>query len=350
MKTSGVKGIASIGVLALSLGASGLAASNAGASGTTTTTVKVPNLSNVTLSIGDISQQLFLPLVTSGEITSIGNGLYSAKGYSFKLKFTQFVAGPEALAGIVGNSIDLAVTADTPAIFAQAQGVKFKVVAATLPALPGADFSIVLPKGSTITSLAQLQGKTISAQTGTINEYFAIEALKSAGLAANAVTIDNLTPTNALAALASGAVAAAVLPEPYVSLERLSGDTVLTTANGFINGYQFLDAAQNSLKSAAKSAAIGDVIKLLSASQAWTSTHLTSFTATVASTYSLPTSLASALLTNTISSFVQLDSKVINSTQSEANVFLQQGELSAAVTVKKAFDTRYNAIIAALKV
>jgi ABC-type nitrate/sulfonate/bicarbonate transport system substrate-binding protein len=93
-----------------------------------------------------------------------------------------------------------------------------------------------------------LQGKVISAQTGTNLEYFAISALTFAGSTPSTVTIDNLRPINVLAALASGSVAAAVLPEPHVSLEKLSGATVLTIAHAFVNGYGFLDVARSALK------------------------------------------------------------------------------------------------------
>jgi sulfonate transport system substrate-binding protein len=349
MKASKLRSTASVGVLLLGLVASGLVASSAGATGTKAPKAKPLNLSGVTLSLGDISEQLQLPLSEAGLITPNGDGTYSVKGYAFKLKFTQFIAGPEAFAGIVGGSIDLAVSADTPAIFAEEQGVKFKTVGVRLPNLPGADFSIVLAKGSTITSLAQLKGQTIAAQTGTINEYFAFAALASAGLPTADVTLDNLTPALSEASLSNGSIAAAVLPEPYVSLEKLQGYQVLTNGTGFINGYGFLDASQAALNSKAKSAAIGDFLKLLNSASVWTSANQTQWVGDIAATYSLPVSLAGPLATDSTASFVPINATVINATQSEANVFYNQSELQTPVKAKNIFDNRYNSIVATFK-
>jgi sulfonate transport system substrate-binding protein len=339
------------GVGALSLA---LVAGTLGTAGVATASVQharaaarhAVSTAGVTLSIGDISQQQLLPLTASGQLTSLGGGLYSAAGYPFKLQFTQFTAGPEALAGISGGSIDLAISADTPVIFADVNGVPLKVVAALLPNLPGADFSIVVPKGSSITKLSQLKGKTISAQTSTINEFFAIEALKSVKLSPKTVTIDNLTPLNAVAALNNGSIAAAVLPEPYVSLEKLDyGAKVLTTGKGFVDGYAFLDASDSALANPAKAAAIGDYLTLFPKAHAWELANKATWLADVVAAYKLPASLAGPLETDSAASFVKIGSKLENSTQTEANVFYSLGEIPTDPQVASVFSTRYNSIV-----
>jgi sulfonate transport system substrate-binding protein len=334
-----------LGVLGSSLVATGAGASSTTKKKTTTTTVKTLNLSKVTLNIGDISNSIITSLLASGEIASIGGGLYNVQGYPFKLSFTQFIAGPEAFAGIVGGSIDFAYSADTPAIFSEEQGVKFKTVGVFVPALPGADFSIVLPKGSTITSVAQLKGLTISAQTGTINEYVALQALAAAGLSEKDVTIDNLTPTNAEAALASGAVQAAVLPEPYVTLEKAAGDPVLESGKGLVDGYGFYSASTAALNNPAKAQAIGDLLKVIGKTQQWSANNVANLSQDVATTDSLPLALATVLVNDSISSFVTINSTVINATQKEADAFYANGELETPVVAKNIFTTQYNSII-----
>jgi len=349
MKAVKIRTILGASVLVLGVLGSSLAATGAGASSThkkKATTAKTLNLSNVTLNIGDISNSIITPLLASGEIASIGGGLYNVTGYPFKLNFTQFIAGPEALAGIVGGSIDFAYSADTPAIFSEEQGVKFKTVGVFLPAQPGADFSIVLPKGSTITSVAQLKGLTISAQTGTINEYVALQALAAAGLSEKDVTIDNLTPSNAEAALASGAVQAAVLPEPYVTLEKAAGDPVLESGKGLVDGYGFYDAADAALNNPAKAQAIGDLLKVIGKTQQWSANNVATLSQKIATTDSLPLALATVLVNDSISTFVPINATVINATQKEADAFYANGELETPVVAKNIFSTQYNSIIA----
>ncbi len=300
------------------------------------------------MSIGDISEQVELPLLASGEITSLGNDLYSVKGHAFKLKLTEFTAGPEALAGEVGGSVDVAVPADTPVIFAAEQGVNLKVVAVDKPNLPGADFAIVVPKGSAITSLAQLKGHSVSVQTGTINEYLLVEALKSAGLSVSDITEDNLTPALAEAALANGSVQAAVLPQPYVALEQAGGATVLTTGAGLVEGYAFYTATAAALKNKYKAAAIGDLLSILRRAQLWVAANTSSFITTAAATYGLPASLTTVLITNSEGGFVPITPAIIASSQTQANVFFKQGELLRKLTIKPYFDTGYNALVVKL--
>ncbi|MGD1014445.1 MAG: ABC transporter substrate-binding protein [Acidimicrobiales bacterium] len=354
MKAVKINAVLVSGALVLGAMGAGLVATSAGAakkpSQKTTTTLKKPkpiNLSGVTLNIGDISEQVELGLVASGEITPTStSGVFSVTGYPFKLDFTQFIAGPQAIAGIVGGSIDVAVSADTPVIFAEAQGVKFKTIAVVDPNVPGADFSIVLAKNSQITSLSELKGLTISAQTSTINEYFALQALASVGLNEHQVTVDNLTPPLAEAALSSGAIQAAVLPEPYVSLEKAAGLKVLTSGVGFIDGYEFLDAAQSALANPAKAAAIGDLLTLIGKAQQWDAANQAALAQQLATLDSLPLALATVIITDTIGSFVPINAAVISKTQTEATVFFNNSELSAPVNASSIFDARYNSTIA----
>ena len=350
MKRS-IRAASALGALSLAVAASGFAGIGTSGASVSHTTV---DTSGVVLNVGDISSQQVLPLVTSGEITSTGtknsagNLIYTVAGFPFKVTFNEFAAGPEAIAGILGGSIDLALTADTPVIFAQEQNIPLKVVATALPTYPGADFAIVLPKGSKIKKIADLKGKTISAQSSTINQYFALAALKSAKLSPKDVTIDNLTPLNALAALNGGSLDAAVIPQPFVDLATLGGATVLTTAKGYVDGYAFLDASNSALASKAKTAAIGDYLTLLAAAGKWTKAHATSWVNTVASNYHIPVGLASVLVKNTQASYVQIGSKVQTATQAEANVFYADGYLAKKITVKSEFSTVFNSIVAKL--
>ena len=239
------------------------------------TSKSTPNLSGYTLNVGDISNQLELQLVESGEITplSSGSSTFTVKGFPFQVSFTQFPAGPEVLAGIEGGSLQFGVTTDTAMIFAQQAGLPIKTVAVTIPQKPGALFSIVTSAKFGISSVAGLKGKTVAVQTGTVNEYLLLSALEKAKLKYTQVTEDNLTSPNGLAALKNGAVDAAVLQEPYVSLAKLAGYKVITSGAGYVQGYQALDAPTSALNDPKTSAAIGDFLTLLDGAEVWNKSH-----------------------------------------------------------------------------
>jgi len=124
-----------------------------GASGATTkhkTTPKKINLSGVTLNVGDLAGQTQILLNDSGAL----------KGAQYKVTSRRSRRSP-AVAAIQGGSIDLTVTADTPAIFAQAGGVALKSSPSPSRSAPGASLGLVVPKGSTITTLGGLKARRL---------------------------------------------------------------------------------------------------------------------------------------------------------------------------------------------
>lgn len=222
-----------------------------GASGAATkhkTTAKPINLSGVTLNVGDLAGQTQILLNDSGAL----------KGAQYKVNFATFPAGPPAVAAIQGGSIDLTVTADTPAIFAQAGGVPLKVVAVTQPVAPGASIGLVVGNGSTITSLGGLKGTKIAAASGTILQYIAIQALNGSDGGWKNATIVNLNPALALAALTSNSVQAAVLIQPYLAEAMEAGGQVLALSSSYTKGYSYFLAADSALANTKKAAAIAD--------------------------------------------------------------------------------------------
>lgn len=341
------KTVSAVAAAALAIG---LAAAPAVSSASSRSPHKV-SLTGVTLNIGDVTQQQWLLLTASGIATPSGvengdgNEIYNVQGFPFQLTFNQFAAGPEALAGITGGSIDVTLTADTPIVYAAEQAVPLKVVAVDLPNHPGADFSLLVPKGSAVTKVSQLKGQTISAQDSTANFYLMLLALKKAKISTSQVTIDDLTPGNALTALANGSEQAAFLPQPYSSLAELGGDKVLLTGKGYLDGYEFLSASTAALANSGKAAAIGDYIGLLAAATKWAKANPTTWVNDIAANFKISTGLASAIITDTRGTWVQVTPTVEGNTQTEANLFHTDGYLATKVSVKPYFSTAYNSII-----
>jgi sulfonate transport system substrate-binding protein len=222
------------------------------------------NLSGVTLNVGDLAGQSEILLHDSGAL----------KGAPYKVNYATFPAGPPAVAAIQGGSIDLTMTADTPAIFAQAGGVPLKVVAVAQPVSPGASIGLVVPKGSTITSLAQLKGSKIAAASGTILQYLAIQALNADDGGWKNATIENLNPALALSALTSNSVQAAVLIQPYLAEAVEAGGQVLTLGTDWTKSYSYYLAATAALENVKKSAAIADYLHRVAVAEHWAGTHL----------------------------------------------------------------------------
>ena len=74
----------------------------------------------------------------------------------FKVKWTEFAAGPQQLEALNAGSLDLASTAESPPIFAQAAGAPL-VYLATTPT-NGKPVALLVPKDSPVKSVADLKG------------------------------------------------------------------------------------------------------------------------------------------------------------------------------------------------
>jgi sulfonate transport system substrate-binding protein len=294
------------------------------------------NLSGVTLNIGDLAGQTQILLNDSGAL----------KGAQYKVNFATFPAGPPAVAAIQGGSIDLTVTADTPAIFAQAGGVPLKVVAVTQPVAPGASLGLVVPKGSTITSLGALKGTKIAAASGTILQYIAIQALNGSDGGWKNATIVNLNPALALAALTSNSVQSAVLIQPYLAEAVEAGGQVLALGTSYTKGYSYFLAADSALANTKKSAAIADYLHRYAVAQHWAATHAALWSQDYATANSITLPLASAAVNAALASFVKIGPNEYNSITNEAVAFTQAGLLTTPVNTKTLYTTKFNTLVA----
>ena len=151
----------------------------------------------------------------------------------FGVKWVEFPAGPQLLEGLNVGSIDLGFAGEAPPIFAQAAGAKFYYVGHD-PAAPQAE-AIVVPKDSTIKSVAELKGKKVAFNKGSNVHYLLVRLLEKNGLKLSDVTSVYLTPADARAAFESGKVDAWVIWDPFTAAaEKQVGARVLADGSGGI--------------------------------------------------------------------------------------------------------------------
>ena len=122
----------------------------------------------------------------------------------FKVSWSDFTSGPPMLQAIGAGSVDVGGVGNAPPVFAAAGGNKIAIVGA-YQANPLAS-ALLVPKGSPITSVAQLKGKRIAVAQGSSAEYHLLTVLTKAGLSVHDVTITYLQPAEGLAALTSAHV------------------------------------------------------------------------------------------------------------------------------------------------
>ena len=155
-----------------------------------------------------------------------------------QVQWTEFPGGPQLLEGLNVGSVDFGVTGETPPVFAQAAGADLLYVAYEPPA-PASE-AILVPKGSSLTSVADLKGKKVALNKGSNVHYLLVRALEDAGLSINDVTPVYLPPADARAAFERGSVDAWVIWDPFLAAaEQQLQARSLRNGEGLVDNHQF---------------------------------------------------------------------------------------------------------------
>lgn len=155
-----------------------------------------------------------------------------------EVKWTEFPGGPQLLEGLNVGSVDFGVTGETPPVFAQAAGADLLYVAHEPPAPTGE--AILVPKDSSIKSVAELNGKKVALNKGSNVHYLLVRALEDAGLKYGDITPVYLPPADARAAFERGSVDAWVIWDPFQSAaEKQLQARTLRDGSGLVDNHQF---------------------------------------------------------------------------------------------------------------
>lgn len=154
------------------------------------------------------------------------------------VKWVEFPAGPQLLEGLNVGSVDVGFVGEAPPIFAQAAGANF-IYIGNDPAAPQAE-AIVVPKESTIRTLADLKGRRIALNKGSNVHYLLVRALEKAGLKYGDIQPVFLPPADARAAFEKGAVDAWVIWDPFLAaVEKQTGARLLADGRGLVSNHAF---------------------------------------------------------------------------------------------------------------
>ncbi len=149
------------------------------------------------------------------------------KQEGFDVQWLEFAAGPQQLEALNAGSLDIALTAESPPIFALAAGAPLVYLLTTAP--NGKAVSLLVSKNSTAKSMADLKGKKVACQKASIGHYLLVRALEDVGLTAQDVEWVFLPPPDASAAFGQNEVDAWFIWEPFVarSLEKGVGRVLM---------------------------------------------------------------------------------------------------------------------------
>jgi sulfonate transport system substrate-binding protein len=153
------------------------------------------------------------------------------------VQWHEFTSGLPLLEALNVGAIDVtADVADAVPPFALAAGARLTYYAIESPS-PQAQ-AIVVPKDSTLASVAQLKGKKVGFTKGAGAHYLLLEALTQQGLTIDDIEPAYLTPADGRAAFENGSLAAWVIWDPFLAaVQRQSGGRILIDG-GSLSSYR----------------------------------------------------------------------------------------------------------------
>lgn len=254
----------------------------------------------------------------------------------YKVTFARFTYGPPLVQASASGDIDLGSVGDVPPITGAATEYGFSVVAVAHyinTKVPEED--IIVPKGSKISTLAQLKGKTIAVPEGSSANGLVLLALKSAGLTMSDVHIDFLSPAAGATAFASGKVDAWAIWNPQVSLAIQQGARILAKGLPPIDQLANYYVAPDRDLTGPRRAAFTDLLERLAAEFAWADKHPAAYAQALSEEDTISLADAEAIVPSDEFFVAPVKPSDIQAEQALSNAFFQAGQIKKQVNISQ---------------
>jgi len=237
--------------------------------------------------------------------------------------------------------VDFGPIGDAPLIFALASGARVKAFAVNRSDPYGT--AVLVRPDSPLKTAADLRGKRIATNRGSIGHYVALKALASADLKPDANTFRFLPPPDAKLALTQGAVDAWATWEPYTAMAETAGHArVLVNGRGLSSGLSFLAATDTAL--ATKRALLQDFGQRVVRAQRWSYQHVPEYSAALARVIGIAPDAARLQFERRAQRWISADAQVLADQQRTADFYLEAGLLKQRLDVKTTFDIGFNLV------
>jgi sulfonate transport system substrate-binding protein len=253
------------------------------------------------------------------------------KPLGIEVKWIDFQFGPPLLEAINVGSVDFGFVGDSPPIFAQAGGARIRYVAAVKS--DGNTQAIIVPKDSSIKTLADLKGKRIAFGKGSSAHNLLVAALEKAGVAWSDITPAPLAPADATAAFVKGSVDAWSIWDPYLSLAELKeGARVIAFDKDVHKPNAFYIAGSDFVEK--YPAVVARLNETFASEGRWTDTHHEEVARAQAEATGVDIDAIRRFVGRSNYRVVPVDDEVIKSQQAVADRFAKLGLIPKPVNVK----------------
>ncbi len=270
-----------------------------------------------------------------GGLRALLDAADALQGLPFEIRWAEFPAASPLAEALNAEAIDLGPIGDAPLIFALANGIRVKAFATNRSDPYGT--AVLVRPDSPLKTAADLRGKSIATNRGSIGHHVALKALASAGLKAGPDTFRFLPPAEAKLALVQGAVDAWATWEPYTAIAETAGHArVLVNGRGLSSGLSFLAASDTALTR--QRPALQDFARRVVGAQRWSYQHVAGYSAALAKIIGIAPDAARLQFERRAQRWVDVDAQVLADQQATADFYLAAGLLKQRLDVSRTFD------------
>ena len=260
------------------------------------------------------------------------------EGLGYDIQWSEFPAAAPLAEALNAAAVDSGPIGDAPLIFALAAGTRVKAIGANRSDSYGT--AVLVRPDSTLKTAADLKGKSVATNRGSIGHYVTLKAITSAGLKPEDVNLRFLAPADAKLALTQGSVDAWATWEPYTALAEVSKHArVLVSGRGLLPGLSYLAATDSAI--AAKRPVLQDFLQRVVKAQLWSYRNVDAYSAALARIIGIPPEAATLQFERRQQKWVAIDAQVIADQQGTADFYRQVGLIKQPLDVKGTFDTGF---------
>jgi sulfonate transport system substrate-binding protein len=274
-----------------------------------------------------------------GGLRALLESANALQGLSYDIQWTEFPAAAPLAEALNAGAVDSGPIGDAPAIFALAAGTRIKLIGANRSDPYGT--AVLVRPDSPLRQAADLKGKSIGTNRGSIGHLIALKALESAGLKPEEANLRFLPPADAKLALSSGSIDAWATWEPYTAMAETSQHArVLVNGRGLWSGLSYLAATDAAL--AAKRAVLQDFLHRVVRAQQWSYEHVPEFSATLARIIGISPQAARLQFERRRTQWRGIDAELIAEQQRTADFYQKAGLLRQRLDVRQTFDSGFS--------
>ena len=244
----------------------------------------------------------------------------------------EYPSGPPLLEAMSVGGLDLGGTGDTPPIIAQSSGAAIVYVAAQ--PVSGAAAAILVPRGSTLRTVADLRGQRVAWLRGSSAQGLVAGALRTVGLSLGDIEAINLAPGAAAGAFAGGSLDAWAVWDPYFASAEAAGARVLVSGQPLAASNSFLLANRDFARDHPDD--LTAALDALAGTARWATANRSALAALITRAAKLPPEVAARVAARQDLALVPLTDAIVAREQRVADALLADGTIPARVDVASA--------------